>query len=88
MYYITIKVALPVPAWSWNYTHFQFNIYYNSISCLYNLIPRGSVYTIGDRLKLFSPSGSVLPAFLVRGIDLYLVPRTALGWTESHVTPT
>jgi len=31
-------------------------------------------------------SSTVLPVFSVRGIDL-LVPRTALGGTESHVTP-
>jgi len=47
MYYITIKVALPVSGLRiiriFNYT------YYNSILCLYILIPRGSVYTMGDR---------------------------------------
>src|SRR6218665_1700087 len=35
--------------WSWNYTHFKFNIYYNSILCLDILNPRRSVYTMGDR---------------------------------------
>src|SRR6218665_657752 len=40
--------------WPWNYTHFQFNIYYNSILCLYIFIPRGSVYTMGG-IDLFSP---------------------------------
>ena len=36
--------------WYWNYTRFQFNIlYYNIVLCLYSLIPRGSVYTMGDR---------------------------------------
>jgi len=62
--------------WSWNYTHFQFNIYYNSILCFYIFIPCGSVYTMGDRF-VYSPE-SVLPVFSVRWIDL-LVPRTALG---------
>src|SRR6218665_851783 len=36
--------------WYWNYTRFQFNIlYYNRIICLFILILRGSVYTVGDR---------------------------------------
>src|SRR6218665_422899 len=40
--------------WSRNYMHFQFNIYYNSILCLYIWIPRGSVYTMGDQF-VYSP---------------------------------
>ena len=71
--------------WYWNYTRFQFNIlYYNSILFLYILIPSGSVDAMG--IDLFSPLGSVLPVFSVRGIEL-LVPRTALGGTDSQVTP-
>src|SRR6218665_3959711 len=36
--------------WYWNYTRFQFNIlYYNSILCLYILIPGGFVERMGDR---------------------------------------
>jgi len=51
---------------------------------LVNLVPRGSVYTMGDRF-IWSP-GSVLPVFSVRGIDL-LVPPDRFRGIESHVTP-
>src|SRR6218665_4048558 len=63
-----------------------FHVLYNnqSILCLYILSP-ADLFTRW-RIDLFSPPGSVLPVFSVRGIDL-LVPRTALGGTESHVTP-
>jgi len=46
--------------------------------------PRICLYH-GGSICLVAP-GSVLPEFSGRRIDL-LVPRTALGATESHVTP-
>ena len=53
MYYITFKIALPVSGLG---IMRIFNlIYYNSILCLYILIPRGSVYSTRWGIDLFSP---------------------------------
>src|SRR6218665_2762011 len=70
--------------WSWNYMHFQFNIYYNSILCLYILISRGYVYTMV--VDLFSPPDTFY-RYLRSGGSIYWSLRTALGGNKSHVTP-
>src|SRR6218665_290297 len=74
MYYITIKVGSSL--WSWNYTHFQFNIYYNSILCLYMLIPwvtgqNGSGQNGTDKMVWTIPCGS---SCLHEGGSICLVP--------------
>jgi len=51
---------------------------------LVNFDPPGICLRDGDRF--FSPPGSVLLVVSVRG-SIYWFPRTALGGTESHVTP-
>ena len=83
MYYITIKIALPVSGLG--------------IIRIFNLIciiivfyactfwSPGNLFTrLG--IDLFSPPNPFYRYFRSRGIDL-LVPRTSLGGTESHVPP-
>src|SRR6218665_3302627 len=68
--------------WSWNYTHFQFHIYYNtSILCLYILIPADLFTRWG--IDLFSPPDPFYRYFWSGG-SIYSSPRTALGGTESQ----